>query len=125
MGKRKAPVPQVGIVYWVHGKLLTDATPVDVAQDYGDSKMHARSHVDFWKQLVRARAVPAGEYEEHPRERVNFNKQTGRFTLYADRCILRDKRLVDKILRQWHVSVDVSDTATDSHYRCYRCLNRS
>jgi hypothetical protein len=122
MGKREASVPQVGIVYRVHGKLRIDATPVDAAEDYGDCKTYARSHADYWGELVRAGAVPAGEYEECPRGRVNFNKLTGRFTLYADRCILRNKRLVGRILRRLQLPVEKTDTAIDSHYRCYRCL---
>lgn len=124
MGKHKAPVPQVGIVYWVQGKLLIDATPEDAAEDYGDCKTHARSHADYWEALVMAGAVPADEYDEHPRGRVNFNKQTERFTLYADRCILRNKRVVGRILQRLQIPVDRTDTATDSHYRCYRCLER-
>jgi hypothetical protein len=53
---------------------------------------------------------------------VSYNERTGKYTLLADRCILGRKSLVGKILSGMHLPVRGTETGTDSHYRCFRCL---
>jgi hypothetical protein len=128
MQKRKdtkpRPAPRVGIVYLVGDKLFIDSTPVAQAGTYGDYLFHERDHYQYWAQLVGSGDVPDAEYEEHPRGRVSYNEKTGKYTLLADRCILGRKRLVRKILSGMHLPVRGTETGTDSHYRCHRCLRR-
>jgi hypothetical protein len=65
------------------------------------------------------------EYEEAPRGRVVFNRKTGRFMLYADRCILDKKAVVNQVKKAMQLPGDRTDVGTDGHfghYRCYRCL---
>jgi hypothetical protein len=117
--------PSVGIFWLFRGKLIINATPVTQAEDYGDNKTHARSHIDYWTLLQRQGVVPAEtEYEEPPRGRVTFNTKTERFTLYADRCILCSEDAVKKLVRKMHLPANTT-TNTDLHYRCSRCLSRS
>ena len=128
MQKRKdtkpKPSPRVGIVYLVGDKLFIDSTPVAQAGTYGDCLFHERDHCQYWAQLVSSRAVPDAEYEEQPRGRVSYNEKTGKYTLLADRCILGRKSLVSKILSRMHLPARGTETGTDSHYRCFRCLGR-
>jgi hypothetical protein len=112
----------VGIFWAVGGKLLIDSTPVAEAESYGDCKTHGRSHQDHWDELVRTGAVPEGDYEEHPRGRVVYNAKTRQFTIYADQCILGKKAVVQRIIREMRLPSKQTVTATDSHYRCFRCL---
>jgi hypothetical protein len=114
--------PRVGIVYFVGDKLFIDSTPGAQAGTYGDCLFHERDHFQYWSQLVSIGDVPDAEYQEHPRGRVSYNEKTGKYTLLADRCILGRKRLVRKILSRLHLPVRGTETATDSHYRCFRCL---
>ena len=120
----RAATAQVGIVYWVGDKLFIDSTPVAGAGRYGDSAIHERDHISYWAELVKSGIVPDSEYEQHPRGRVSYNEKTGKYTLLADRCILGRKRLVSAILSRLHLPVRGTETGTDSHYRCYRCLGR-
>jgi hypothetical protein len=62
------------------------------------------------------------EYEEFPRGRVMYNTKTQRFTLLADRCILRDKDAVSRIMSELHLPGESTDKGTDAHYRCSACL---
>jgi hypothetical protein len=70
-------------------------------------------------------AVPRSEYERFPRGQLPYNEKTGKYTLLAVCWILGEKSLVGAILERMHSPVGETKTATDSHYRCYRCLGRS
>ncbi|PYV74242.1 MAG: hypothetical protein DMG97_09270 [Acidobacteria bacterium] len=61
------------------------------------------------------------EYDEPPRGRVMYNTKTRRFTLLADKCILKDNRVISKIMSQLHLPRN-TEMDTDSHYRCSTCL---
>jgi hypothetical protein len=116
-------VPHVGIFWLLNGKLTIDSTPVGEAEPYGDHLTHPRSHVDVWGQWRLGGKVPSeSEYEEFPRGRVMYNTKTQRFTLLADRCILRDKGVVSRIMSELHLPSKNTDKGTDAHYLCSACL---
>ena len=50
-----------------------------------------------------------------------FNAKTQRFTLLADRCILRDKDLVRTIMSELNLPLNTL-AETDVHYQCSHCL---
>jgi hypothetical protein len=113
--------PKVGIFWLLSQKLVVDSTPVGGAENYANCKTHGRSHQEYWDQLTRAGSIADGDYEEHPRGRVVYHTETGQFTIYADKCIVRKKAVVKKIVRQMHLPTGTV-ISTDSHYRCFKCL---
>jgi hypothetical protein len=117
---------RVGIFWLVGERLILDASPLSEAAPYGDCLDHPTSHEDFWTAQQRLGAVPREmEYEESPRGRVVYNRGTKRFALYADRCILKRKSVIAKILEAMHLPTSQTDVTTDGpdgHYRCSRCL---
>jgi hypothetical protein len=118
------PEPRVGIFWLVDKRLIIDTTAISEAGDYGDFKIHEGDHVTHWAAMDKRGEVPRGtDYEEHPRGRAVFNTKTEQFILYADRCILRKKSVVKKLLRIMHLP-DNTALSTDEQYRCYRCLKR-
>jgi hypothetical protein len=121
----KPTATKVGIIYLVGEKLLIDSTPLAQAGSYGDSAIHERDHISYWAELVKSGKVPSSEYEEFPRGRVAYDTKTGKFTLLADKCILRRKGVVKKILSGMNLPPKDTETGTDSHYRCFRCLGRN
>ena len=126
--KRKnavAAAPSVGIMYVVRGKLLIDSTPLTQAGRYGDFAIHERAHIEYWAELVKKGEVPNSEYEEFPRGRVAYDIKAGKFTLLADRCILRRKNIVGKILSRLQIPLKNTEVGADSDYRCFRCLGHS
>jgi hypothetical protein len=120
----KPTAPKVGIIYLVGGKLLIDSTPLAQAGSYGNSAIHERDHISYWAELVQSGRVPNSEYEEFPRGRVAFDTKSGKFRLLADKCILSRKGVVSKILSGMNLPPKDTETGTDSHYRCFRCLRR-
>ncbi len=117
--------PKVGIAYVVRGRVFIESTPLANAADYGEFKIHEGGHLRFWSRLVSIGAVPPdSEYAEHPRGRANYNTRTGEYALYLDRCILRNARLVARIIAEFALPAERTTTATDPHYLCHRCLRR-
>lgn len=115
--------PKVGIFWLVKGRLIFDSTPLDEAELYGDCKNHPRGHIDRWGQMQRAGLVsPDIEYEVYPRGRVIFNVKTDKFLLLADRCILKKRNLVKKIISELQLPAARTVCDTDPHYRCHKCL---
>ena len=118
------PEPRVGIFWLVDERLIIDTTALSEAGKYGDFAIHEGDHVTLWAEMERRGEVPRDtDYEEHPRGRVNYNTKTKRFTLFADRCILRKKNVVKELMRLMHLPSDTA-LSTDEHYRCFRCLAR-
>jgi len=120
--KECSPERHVGIFWLVGMRLISDATALSGAGDYGDFKIHDGDHVTVWAELEKRGEVPRDtDYEEHPRGRVNFNTKSQQINLFADTCILRKKNVVKKLMRLIHLPDDTVMSA-DEHYRCFRCL---
>lgn len=101
---------------------MIDSTRLSQAEDYGDFKVHPGDHYAVWERLQRAGTVPADmEYEVAPRGRVVYNSPTERFTLLADKCILKETNVVRSILWELNLPPDTR-YGSDDHYRCVRCL---
>ena len=116
--------PKVGILWLVGGRLIIDSTPVSQGEPYGEHVGHAASHVDYWAELQRKGLVPPEvEYEEPPRGRVGYDKREERYWLRADKCILRRKALVSRIMKAMNLPPETK-IETDYHYRCAQCLSR-
>jgi hypothetical protein len=114
--------PSVGVFWAIDGRLVVDSMPLGEAEPYGDHLTHPRSHIDVWEQWRLDGKVPGeSEYEDFPRGRVMYNTKTSRFTMLSDRCILKNRKLVEKIKLELALPKD-TQVGSDSHYRCFACL---
>jgi len=119
---KPATKPRLGIFWLVYGKLLIDSAPVSECEKYGDNLNFSGSHIAVWEQWRQAGKAPAeSEYEEYPRGRVMCDIRTKKFTLLADRCILKRKDLIVTIKDELHLPKKTT-LGTDPHYRCSTCL---
>jgi hypothetical protein len=119
----------VGIFWLIGDRLILDTSPLSEAEPYGDCLGHRTSHIDYWTAQQRFGTVSREiEYEEHPRGRVVFNQRTQRFALYADRCILKRKAVVKRVMEAMHLPSSHTNIRTDGHfghYKCLKCLETS
>ena len=120
----KSSGPKVGIIYLVGDKLFIDSTPLSRAGQHGNHLIHEGDHISYWAELVKSGKVPNREYEELPRGRVAYDTKSGKFGLLADKCILDLNGIVRKILSRMNLPPKDTESGTDSHYRCIRCLGR-
>lgn len=104
--------------------LEIDSTALGKAEDYGAFKVYPGDHCSVWEKLQRRGAVSADmEYEECPRGRVMYDTRAGRFSLLADKCILKNKGVIRDIISKMNLPSKNTDMGTDSHYRCFACLH--
>jgi hypothetical protein len=116
--------PCVGIFWLLDGEPIIDATPLSKAEPYFTALTHPTAHIDYWALLQHNGTVPAEvEYERPPRGRVVFDQREQRFRLYADKCILCQRKVVRKIMDAMHLPPGKTSEGRDSHYRCFNCLN--
>jgi hypothetical protein len=119
---RPSTSPQVGIFYVIDGALSLDCTPMLEAEDYGDFKTHPNGHVEWWPKVVRRLHLwPPRSYDYYPRGRVNYARQEGRYRLYLDRCLLKERIMVEAILQHMHLADQAVEICTDEHYQCAGC----
>jgi hypothetical protein len=120
---REPDEPHVDIFWLFENKLIIDSTPLSSAALYGDCCTQDGGHIDVWAALQDHGAVPLlVEYEVSLRGRIVYDKRHERFVLYADRCILKRKRAIKKIMAAMNLPSEKTDTMTDAHYRCSGCL---
>ena len=120
--RRVAGTPEVGI-FWVLGeRILLDSTPITEAETWSDFKAHPRDHITMWGVYQRAGVVSENlEYDDVPRGRVAYNTKTSEYLFLADRCILKNKALVDKIMAKMNLPSQHTKIDSDDHYRCPKC----
>ncbi len=125
--RKRLAAPKVGILF-VHDEYpWIDSTPLDEAVLYGEMLTHDKGHDAFWEELQASGSVPRDEeYDECPRGRVSYDTKTKTFHLYLDRCILKRKDLVERIICAMNLPPEsLAETRLDSHYRCPECMHRS
>ena len=127
---RKNPKPatelRLGIFWLVGDKLLIDSAPLSECEKYGDHLNYPKGHNRVWEHWQQIGKAPVeSEYEEYARGRVMCDLKTNRFTLLADKCILKRKDLIAAIKDELHLPKQTLQTSlgTDAHYRCFQCLH--
>ena len=112
-----AEMPRVG-VFWIHNGLMrSESTSLRDAVDYGDFKIHDRSHYAAWEGVVSADPSWAAlEYDQIPRGRVLFRPdlQQPEFTVYLP-AELKDHE--SQIRAEFKLNGKVSFDYSDEHYR--------
>lgn len=121
--------PIVGIFWLLGNRLIFDTSPLSEAEPYGDCLGHEESHDHYWTVQQGLGNVPRDvEYYEHPRGRVVYNTKTQRFALYADRCIVKQKSVVSRVMEAMCLPASQTDVGTDGpggHYKCSECTQTS
>ena len=121
---------RVGIFWWFRAHLLARSVPLAQAERRGERLDSPLAHVSEWPQLVaqHRKALPllsVLEYDEVPRGRVIFDRQTQTFVIYMDESLfttassgLRAEPSVAEALRTTFALQGLTlRFATDLHYR--------
>lgn len=113
----------VGVFFVYNGEVLMQGTPFSVDGLHGLFKSKTGDHDFFWKSLQRLGIVPHDvEYDVVPRGRVDYDIDKKKFYVYADPCILKDRKALDEINREFHLpSTNTEEPERDPHYKCQKC----
>jgi hypothetical protein len=110
----------VGVFYWSFKRPYIDKVPLNKSTGDGAGVSHG-DHPALWKIVDAAtRKLVGDSYSALPRGRVVFHPISGRFSLFADRCVPPD--WIKEIARQFGLPEGCYDLRRDPHYRCQRCL---
>jgi hypothetical protein len=121
---QKGRVPQVGLFFLVNGKLFINGPPWTEVPSVAGFRTGSVGHAEYWRRLKEAGATPKYmRYEACPRGRVKYDEASRRFTLFADRCIIMDKRLVSAIMNEFNLPMGTKSLA-DDQYHCPKCLRK-
>ena len=121
---QKGKVPQVGLFFLIMEKLCVNGLPWAEVPNVAGFRTYSVGHAEYWRRLKDGGAIPKDmPYEECPRRRVNYDEASRRFTLFADRCIIMDKRPVSAIMNELNLPMGTRGLA-DDHYRCPKCLRK-
>ena len=107
--------------------ILTDATSLAEAEEYGDFLTHPRGHYEVWEKWQKRRGAPVAdgsiakailehEYETFPRGRIVYHSKDRRFILYADRRLQQDHTIA-VIAEKFDLPAGTFDVRSDEHYR--------
>jgi len=123
--RKQTAAPEVGIFFAFGGHLWVNGTPLKDAVAYGDFRIHDEGHEQFWAKLQKANSVPSDlDYDVAPRGRVAYSTKTLSFQILADKCLLKDKRMLSRIFQVMHLPTSPTQTTVgpDSHYKCPGCM---
>ena len=121
---KKRNVPKVGLFFVVNGKPRVEGIQWTENPSVAGYRTYAVGHPEYWVQLQGQGVAPRDmPYEDAPRGRVNYLDATGRFTLLADKCIIKRNRLVRRIMAILGLPKDTR-VMRDLHYKCAVCMGK-
>jgi hypothetical protein len=121
--KKLAKEPCVGIFFVVEGRIYVDSLPFTENPSYAGYRTFYRNHPDFWDFLQQGPRRHPYRYEEVARGRVSYHNASERFKLFADRCIVKKKRLLRTVMGEFNLPANTV-VRMDDHYQCLGCLPR-
>lgn len=117
-------VSQVGLFFVLGGKVWAEGTRWTDNPSIAGFRTYSVGPPDFWARFQVCGAVPRDlEYEDVHRGRVNYFEAIGKFTLIADRCIIKRNSVVNKIIAAFALPKDTR-VVRDTHYKCAKCIGK-
>jgi len=114
--------PQVGIIYVIKSNVYIEGLPLRQAEEMGDFIGHPGTHYAFWGKLQKTYpGLSTFDYVMFPRGRVLYNKKTRKFILYLDKDIIKNKKVVSKIMSDMSLPYENTKIEVDEHYKCHLC----
>ena len=108
--------PRVGIFWIFKGKLLKSETALDGGAEYGDVVHSQHDHIDYWPVLRGQNPeLKQLEYEDVPRGRVMYFKQTKKFRVLMDK-VLHTPQNKQLLLKAFNLPKARTTFGTDPHY---------
>ena len=118
--------PSVGIFWRVGDHLLVDRSTLEEAEEYGDCLTHGGGHCEqweVWQELPAASwygtrlsaALRDSEYEDWPRGRIVFERETAKFILYMDRR-LQILQVISALVEAFGLTGAAVVVRSDAHY---------
>lgn len=113
---------KVGIFFFIDGKVIMDAAPVESGRAVGD-EIHYGNDYKFWKTLQpktsTEHSLKEWPYYAFPRGKVVYIPGEQVFRVYADSCLKR--RQIASVIKHFGGKGTAIDIANDERYQCFKC----
>lgn len=115
--------PHVGLFYVVNGIVHWEGTLVTQAGGSPYFASYPKTHSEYWKQSLVRSFPELGQYDAHdfPRGRVVFDRQKDAFQLMADKCVVDDPELIERIVSEMSLPEPKVTTSVDINCECKKC----
>lgn len=103
--------PKVGIFWIINDQVIAfteDARTVKMVNGFKDTDL---DHYHVWPKLKIH-----GDYTARPRGRVIYRAQDDKFLVYLPSTLVKDKKTILKILREFSIPTSKFIVVTDAHY---------
>jgi hypothetical protein len=133
----QAAVPSVGIFWLVETTVgtthwLTAGCSLEAAEPFGDFLTFDDGHYEVWERWRHTKDLDAPlrglvrsyEYEDWPRGRIVYDRSKNRFTLYADRKLMKAETIA-RIREQFALPAELASVKSDFHYQSSETPGRS
>ena len=112
-----AATPHVGIFWFFKGELIQSSVPVTQGEEYGDFINGPDDHYPFWSSIQRG--IPDAElyeYDQVPRGRVVYSKQTDTFFVYGSEQFVKDTKQKNAVAHAFELAPKRIVFRADEHY---------
>jgi len=106
--------PQVGLFFYVNGRLLFHGCELAEAESYGDFLVYPDDHMEVWNRRYFARCRV--DFDYFPRGRVVYRKSDGVYFIYHDQCLVGRMGALTGRYAEAELRLTL-----DEHYQCRRC----
>ena len=104
----------IGPFFYINNKLICNTCSLDEGCRQADKLDNSYSHEQLWDDYSRS-----GEYIDHPRGRVVWDRTNNRAIIYIDKCINKPE-IISKIKAAFEIQNYTVEF--DDHYRCRDCV---
>ena len=102
-------------IFWIKddGGLIVNAIEWDKSEMIIDTWVNYSNHYQFWETYSKEHNLPS-DYVTYTRGRVLYNKKTKTSKLLASRDVLKNKKLITKLVKAFKLDKYVLEQ--DDHY---------
>ena len=104
----------IGPFFYINNELICNTCSLDEGRRQADKLDNSYSHEQLWDDYSRS-----GEYIDHPRGRVVWDRTNNRAIIYIDKCINKPE-IISKIKPAFVIQNYTVEF--DDHYRCRDCV---
>ena len=115
--------PYLGLFYVIFEELYWEGTPIKYAEDSSHFKIYPKIHPTFWTHTIVKNKPELNKFDPYyfSRGRVVYDKNLNKYELVADKCILRNEKIISQIIVEMRLPRKNTNILGDAHYECSKC----
>lgn len=115
-------VRKVGIFWKIGSSLVIGAEPMENVSPVGGIRDSNTDHYSYWEIVKRSKPDLQGySYDYYPRGRIIARDDGNLVVVYADLCILRRTKALERIVATFGLTLGECVVLPDAHYMCHQC----